>query len=218
MTSKVATGNPRVLPSDLPERMAKVVRSEAADTDEARNGLVTRSEAQASAWMAHHGIMLTRVALGLVFLWFGILKLFPGASAAEDLARRTIVTLTAGHVPSVVCLYCLAIWECSIGLGLLSGRFLRVTLILLFLQLPGTFLPLLFFPAETWKHFPYAPTLEGQYIIKNFVLIAAAIIVGSTMAGGKIIADPHVARFAERMESFYTRFGSRFRLLSRPPE
>lgn len=157
-------------------------------------------EARISAWMGRNGILLTRIALGVVFVWFGALKLVPGMSEAEGVARRTLVRLTLGLVPSEVCLYILAAWECVIGLGLLWGRFLRSTLALLFLQLAGTFLPLLFFPSETWKHFPYAPTLEGQYIIKNLVLISAGIIVGSTMRGGKIISDPLAARVATRVE------------------
>ena len=142
--------------------------------------IIVASETRITEWMAKHGILLTRLALGLVFLWFGALKFAHGMSEAEDVARRTLVKLTFGLLPSEVCVYVLATWECVIGIGLLSGKFLRSTLLLLFLQLPGTFLPLLFFPSETWKHFPYAPTLEGQYIIKNVVLISAAIVVGAT--------------------------------------
>jgi hypothetical protein len=84
----------------------------------------------------------------------------------------------------------LAAWEVLIGLGLLTGRLLRITLLLLFVQMAGTLLPLVFFPAETFKHFPYAPTLEGQYIIKNLVLVAAAIVVGATVRGGRLTASP----------------------------
>jgi uncharacterized membrane protein YphA (DoxX/SURF4 family) len=167
-------------------------------------------QARTAAWMARNGVLLTRIALGLVFLWFGVLKFVPGMSEAEDVAKRTLVTLTLGRIPSQLCLYVLAAWECAIGVGLLWGRFLRFTLVLLFLQLPGTFLPLLFFPSETWKRIPYAPTLEGQYIIKNLVLVSAGIIVGSTMRGGKIISDPTAARVGARMETFYSRLRSQF--------
>ena len=171
--------------------------------------IIVASETRITEWMAKHGILLTRLALGLVFLWFGALKFAHGMSEAEDVARRTLVKLTFGLLPSEVCVYVLATWECVIGIGLLSGKFLRSTLLLLFLQLPGTFLPLLFFPSETWKHFPYAPTLEGQYIIKNVVLISAAIVVGATTSGGRIIADPHAARIADRMQTAYRRLRQR---------
>jgi uncharacterized membrane protein YphA (DoxX/SURF4 family) len=160
--------------------------------------------------MAEHGILITRLALGVIFLWFGILKFAPGLSEAEDLAKRTLVKLTFGYIPAQVCLYILAAWECAIGLGFLSGRFLRSTLVLLFLQLPGTFLPLLFFPSETWKRIPYAPTLEGQYILKNLVLISAGIIIGSTMRGGRIVSEPSAARMADGMQHLYARFRRRF--------
>jgi uncharacterized membrane protein YkgB len=143
-------------------------------------------------WMAAHGIQLTRISLGIVFLWFGALKFFPGLSPAQELAGRTIEQLTGGLVGPALSLPILAAWECTIGLGLISGRLLRLTLLLLFLQMPGTLLPLLFFPHETFVHPPYAPTLEGQYIIKNLVLISAGIVVGATVRGGKIVDEPAV--------------------------
>ena len=140
--------------------------------------------------MAEHGVTLTRIALGIVFLWCGALKLFPGMSPAETLAARTIGRLTMGAVQPAVSLPLLAVWECVIGLGLLTARALRATLLLLFVQMLGTMLPLVMFPRETFTHVPYAPTLEGQYIIKNLVLIAAAIVVGATVRGGRITAEP----------------------------
>lgn len=143
-----------------------------------------------TTWMARHGVTLTRLALGVVFLWFGVIKLVPGWSPAADLAARTIEHLTFGIVQPVVALPLLAVWESLIGLGLLTGRFLRLTLLLLFAQMPGTMLPLVFFPSETFAAFPYSPTLEGQYIIKNLVLVGAAIVIGATVRGGRIRAEP----------------------------
>lgn len=145
-------------------------------------------------WMARHGIPLTRWALGVVFLWFGALKFIPNLSPASDLATRTMTRLTFGLVPGELALPLLATWEALIGIGLLSGKFLRATLLLLFLQMLGTLTPLLLFPAETFQTFPLVPTLEGQYIIKNLVLVAAAILVGATVRGGYVIADPAGAR------------------------
>lgn len=130
------------------------------------------------------------MALGIVFLWFGVLKFFPGLSPAEGLAGRTIEVLTGGLIPSSVALVILAVWECLIGLGLLFGIFMRATLALLFVQMLGTLTPLLLFPSETFVAFPYAPTLEGQYIIKNAVLIAGAVVLGATVRGGRIAAEP----------------------------
>lgn len=140
--------------------------------------------------MAAHGLTALRLALALVFLWFGGLKLIPGLSPAEDLAGRTIEQLTFGIVSTAVAIPVLALWEVAIGLGLLLGRWMRATLLLLFVQMLGTVTPLILFPAETWVRFPLVPTLEGQYIIKNVVLVSAAIVLGATVRGGQLSAEP----------------------------
>jgi uncharacterized membrane protein YkgB len=145
---------------------------------------------QVTAWMANHGVTFARIALGIVFFWFGALKFFPGLSPAEQLAGRTIERITFGTVTSNVALPILATWECLIGMGLFAGIALRATLLLLFLQMLGTLLPLVLFPEETFVVFPVAPTLEGQYIIKNVVLISAAIVVGATVRGGRLVSKP----------------------------
>jgi uncharacterized membrane protein YphA (DoxX/SURF4 family) len=136
-----------------------------------------------TSWMARHGVSLLRISLGVIFLWFGLLKFIPGASAAQSLATRTIELLSFGVLQPEVSLILLAIWETVIGLGLVFGVFLRTTLFLLFLQMLGTLTPLALFPAETFVRLPYgfAPTLEGQYIIKNLVLIASGIVIGATV-------------------------------------
>jgi uncharacterized membrane protein YphA (DoxX/SURF4 family) len=141
-------------------------------------------------WMAGNGITLLRVSLGIVFLWFGALKFFPGLSPAQELAGRTIQTLTFGLLAPRTAVLILAAWECLIGLGLILGLFLRATLLLLWLQMLGTITPLFLFPAEAFTRFPIAPTLEGQYIIKNLVLISAGIVIGATVRGGGLTPQP----------------------------
>jgi uncharacterized membrane protein YphA (DoxX/SURF4 family) len=149
-----------------------------------------RLDVAATRWMARNGILLLRMSLGSVFSWFGALKFFPGLSPADELAARTIETLSFGAVPPDLSLPGLALWECLIGVGLLTGRFLRVTLLLLFAQMLGTVTPMFLFPHEVFTRIPYAPTLEGQYILKNVVLISAGIVVGATVRGGALLADP----------------------------
>jgi uncharacterized membrane protein YphA (DoxX/SURF4 family) len=151
---------------------------------------ITVTDIKLTRWMAHYGVVALRVSLGIVFFWFGVLKFFPGLSPAQDLATRTINILTFGLMPPSVSIPVLAAWECLIGLGLITGLFMRATLLLLFAQMLGTITPLFFFPAETFTRFPYAPTLEGQYIIKNIVLVTAAIVLGATVRGGNLVADP----------------------------
>lgn len=136
-------------------------------------------------WMARYGIFLLRVGLGLIFFWFGVLKLVPGLSPAEDLVRNTVYFVSPDIFVPV-----LAIWEMLIGAGLISGRFMRTTLLLLFLQMPGTALPLLLLPEVCFNVFPYGLTLEGQYIIKNLVLVSAGFVIGSTVRGGHMDPEP----------------------------
>lgn len=155
---------------------------------------------QITHWMAKHGVGILRIALGVVFLWFGFLKFFPGASSEEELATRTMVAISLGLLPAHVSRVLLATWECAIGLGLLTHRALRLTLLLLFAQMLGTLLPLVLFPDETFTRVPIVPSLQGQFIIKNFVVIAAAIVVGATVRGGRMVSDPGVARAAAREE------------------
>lgn len=155
-----------------------------------RNEWFERLDKAITTWMARYGLLSLRLSLGVVFFWFGLLKFFPGLSPAQDLATRTIETLSLGLIQPEVSIYVLAVWECLIGLGLLIGRFMRVTLLLLFLQMLGTISPILLFPHEVFARIPYAPTLEGQYIIKNLVLISAALVLGATVRGGGLVVEP----------------------------
>jgi uncharacterized membrane protein YkgB len=145
-------------------------------------------------WMALRGVTLLRISLGIVYLWFGGLKFLPHHSPAEDLAARTIDALTFGNMPAFVSLPVLAAWECLIGVGLLSGFMKRAVLLLMLMHMAGTLTPLYFFPAEVFNTFPNVPTLEGQYILKNLVLISAALVIGATVRGGQLVADPATAR------------------------
>lgn len=151
-------------------------------------------------WMADHGVVLLRISLGIVFLWFGVLKFVPGLSPADELATRTIATLTFGIVPPDISRPVLALWESVIGLGLITGLYMRVTL-LLFVQMLGTITPMFLFPAETWARFPIAPTLEGQYIIKNIVLVSAGLVIGATVRGGGLTDDPVALEQARAFKS-----------------
>ena len=153
-------------------------------------GFVERADQGITGWMARYGLTILRLSLGVIFLWFGALKFFPQLSPAQDLATRTISVLTGGLVLPEVSLPMLAGWECLIGLGLMVGRNLRVILLLLYAQMLGTLTPIFLFPSEIFTAIPYAPTLEGQYIIKNLVLISAGIVVGATVRGGQMVAEP----------------------------
>jgi len=134
-----------------------------------------------AGWMAGHGIRLLECSLGLIFLWFGFIKFFPGLSPEQELIARTLPFLS----PALV-MPALAVVESAIGLGLLFGRFKRLTLLLLFGQMGGTVLPLILLPDLVWHTFPFALSLEGQYIVKNLVLIGAGLVIGATVRGGRL--------------------------------
>ena len=134
-------------------------------------------------WMGNNGLLILRVCLGIIFLWFGVLKFFKGLSPAEELVRNTIYFMDPDIFIPI-----LALWESIIGLGLITGKYMRLTLLLLFLQMPGTALPLIILPEKVWTIFPHGLTLEGQYIIKNLVLISAGLVLGATVRGGRIVS------------------------------
>lgn len=116
-----------------------------------------------------------RISLGVIFVWFGLLKVF-GESPANDLITKTVYWFN----PDVF-IPILGIWEAAIGVCLLVPFFNRLGLFLLALQMPGTFLPLILLPEVCFISFPFNLTLEGQYIVKNLVLIGAAIVVGARL-------------------------------------
>ena len=149
-----------------------------------------RLDLRITRWMGRYGILLLRVSMGLVFLWFGALKFFPGLSPAADLAARTITRLSFGMIAPEAALILLAIWESLIGLGLIFGVFMRFTLLLLFVQMLGTITPIFLFPQEVFNAVPYSPTLEGQYIFKNMVLISAGLVIGATLRRSPLVNDP----------------------------
>lgn len=135
------------------------------------------------AWLNRHSIDLLRISLGLVFLLFGVLKFFPGVSPAEDLAIRTVETLTMGLVSGSVALWATAAVECFIGLTLVSGRFLKAGLVTLGIALVGILSPVVLFFGDL---FPGAPTLEAQYVLKDVVLAAAGLVIGAAALGSRL--------------------------------
>lgn len=133
-----------------------------------------RSHGMSSSGVALHAL---RLSLGVIFIWFGALKFFPGVSPAEALASDTMRIMTRGVVPDRVALVLLATLETGIGLALVAGRAARVTLGLLLLHLAGTATPLFLLPTMAFEKFPLMLTMEGQYIVKNVVLVSAGLVL-----------------------------------------
>jgi uncharacterized membrane protein YphA (DoxX/SURF4 family) len=134
---------------------------------------------------SHHtahrrAILALRLSIGFVYLWFALVKFVPGLSPAEHLLTETFRIASRGTIPPDISRPLVATWELLIALGLLSGLFLRTTLVLLALQLAGAMAPLILLPAHTWKQ-PFVLTMDGQYIAKDLIVIAAAIVLASTL-------------------------------------
>jgi len=127
-------------------------------------------------FMRAYGIRFIRLSLAVVFIWFGLLKVV-GKSPVADLVARTVYWVR----PELFVPF-LGIWEIVIGLGLLLRRALRLTLLLFWLQLAGTFLVIVLRPDIAFQGGnPLLLTTEGEFVIKNLVLIASGLVVGSTV-------------------------------------
>lgn len=144
-------------------------------------------DARVHLWLVDHSIALLRIALGAVFFAFGCLKFVPGLSPAEGLVTATTDLLTFGLVPGQVALVGTAVIECAVGLCLITKRWLRGAVVLLWLALAGILSPLLLLPGRLFDGPFAAPTLEGQYVLKDLILVAATLVVGSTVRGGRLI-------------------------------
>lgn len=137
-----------------------------------------RADQRLVNFMAAYGIDLLRLAIAVIYLWFGGLKLI-NASPASELVVQTVFWL-----PPQAALIMIGSWEILIGVGLLFTHplVLRITLLLLWLQLAGTFQIFIFLPQATFQMSnPLLPTLEGQYAIKNLILITGGLVIGSTV-------------------------------------
>lgn len=132
-----------------------------------------------SAKMEKHSITLMRIALAIVYIWFGALKIF-GLSPAGELVEETVYWFRPEIFVPI-----LGICEVIIGLGLLVKRFIPYTIILLLLHMCATLFPVFILQKVCFDAFPYCPTLVGQYIIKNVVLIAGALVVAGKYTPNK---------------------------------
>jgi len=135
-----------------------------------------------------HSVGVLRVAVGAVFLGFGVLKFFPGVSPAENLTQATTDLLTFGLIPGSVSILAVATLECFIGVALIAGRFMRIAIWLLTIQFVGILSPLVLLPDRLFAGPHNAPTLEGQYVLKDIILVGAAMVIAAaTFRGGRLI-------------------------------
>jgi len=115
------------------------------------------------------------ITVGIVYLWFGALKFFSGASPAETLAQQTIEALTFGLLEPSASIILLALWETTIGILLITAIWRKTALLLALLHIILTFTPFLFFPDLVFTKIPFGLTLLGQYIIKNIIILGVLV-------------------------------------------
>jgi putative oxidoreductase len=130
-------------------------------------------------WLDRHSITLLRISMGTVIFGFGILKYFPGVSPAENLILTSTHLLTFGLVPGRVAMVLLATVECAIGLSLITSRGLRVTIYLLVMWVLGILSPAVLLPGRLFSGPDHAPTLEGQYVLKDIILLTASLVIAA---------------------------------------
>jgi len=166
-------------------------------TEDARNGVTHRkgmvaprsfavigaAEAAVHRWLMRYSITSLRISMGAVYLGFGILKYFPGMSPAQDLALAATHLLSFGLVPAVVpnsvAMVLIATLECTIGLLLITGRWLRLTISLLAVHLVGILSPIVLLAGRMFDGPHHMPTLEGQYVLKDLILVTAAVVIAT---------------------------------------
>jgi putative oxidoreductase len=153
-----------------------------------RYTFLDRINAVITRLLARYSVELLRISLGLVFLGFGGLKFFPGLSPAADLAGETMEKLTLGLIPGGVGIVLVAMVETAIGFFLITGKYLRLGLALLGVAMVGILSPLVLLPDELFAR-PYEPTLEGQYVLKDIVLLAAGLVVAASVKLGHSVTD-----------------------------
>ncbi|SMD34079.1 hypothetical protein SAMN04488029_1828 [Reichenbachiella faecimaris] len=124
-----------------------------------------------------YGLVLLEASIGLIYLWFGLLKFIPNYSPAEILAADTLDLLTLQFFDKQVMLWILASGELLIGLALILRIKSKYVIWGLLVHMGGTFSPIIFFPEQIFTHPPFGFSMVGQYIMKNLVIISAALVI-----------------------------------------
>jgi uncharacterized membrane protein YphA (DoxX/SURF4 family) len=139
--------------------------------------LVDRIAEPVVALGTRYGSLALRVSLGLIMVGFGVLKFFPGLSPAEPLATKAVGMLSLGLVTGQAAMVATAVVEVAVGLLLISGRFRRIAVVCLAGCIAGWMSPLVLFPGDLFT--ATGPALEAQYLIKDMVFAAAALVIAA---------------------------------------
>jgi uncharacterized membrane protein YkgB len=138
---------------------------------------ITELDLRLIAFFRRTFVPFARFSIFIIFFWFGFIKLL-GLSPASPLAEA-LTAKTVGMQYFDLLFYVLAVLECVIGLLFLFPKVTRIVVPLLLFHMLIVCSPLVLVPEYTWQEFG-VPTLEGQYIIKNAVVIAVAIGIAAS--------------------------------------
>ncbi|MCA9778557.1 MAG: hypothetical protein KC800_17635 [Candidatus Eremiobacteraeota bacterium] len=136
-----------------------------------------------NGWLRRNSVNLLRISVSIIFLWFGVLKFLEGVSPVQNLAISTIRSLTFGVFSDSTIIYSLALTEVVVGLSLLFDVYVKQVLYILYFQIVGTFAPFVIYPEVTFTTPPFFLSLEGQYIVKNLVILAAGFVISTHHCG-----------------------------------
>jgi uncharacterized membrane protein YkgB len=155
-----------------------------------------RVDRQITRFMAETGLTLLRISIGIVYLWFGALKVIGASPAAPLIAEAW------DFMPMSMDLFVRIIGalEMLIGIGFIFKIAMRLVIGAMLMQMIGAMSPLVLAPGRIWAQFPHLLTLEGQYVIKDIILISAALVIGATVRGGGLTEKPEVKAIDEAIE------------------
>ena len=139
--------------------------------------LFSRAGEAFELWADRHGITALRLSLGLIFTLFGFLKFFSDVSPAQGLVIDTTDALFFGLLSPKLSMVLVALMETTAGLCLLANRFVRFALWFVLLQFAAILSPLVLLAGSLFNGPHNAPNLTGQYILKDFILLAAVIVL-----------------------------------------
>ena len=155
-------------------------------------------------WLARHSITVLRICMGVVIFVFGFVKYFPGVSPAQDLVLAVNRILTFGLMPDKLSLILFATVESLLGLSLITGWGLRVTIYPLALWALAILSPLVLLTAQLFSGPHHALSLMGQYVFKDIILLASVLVIASRVRMRETVPAPRIS--AERLVKTTERF------------
>ncbi|MDO9353514.1 MAG: DoxX family protein [Solirubrobacteraceae bacterium] len=171
--------------------------------------LIEQIDAGMHTFAVRHSVSVLRVALAFVFILFGALKFFPDLSPAQDVATAVMTKLTFGLVPAGPALLAVAIAEVGVGLCLIANRFMRVAVWFLAFEMFAILSPIVLLPGELFSGPHHLPSLLGQYILKDFVLLGGVLVLFATQRGARIADVDDITGATEASSAMQSAFTPR---------